>query len=591
MGKTAFMAAIGLQTVKQQFKSQLILDAISTGRILSFDFAKVVAENAIRREEDIRSFFTRLMIYFLCRIFGGFQVNGICFEEISHFGSIPTFVAKQKGFRDWLHNSLQLSADSMMDEYIRLTNIAFGADSKVPPVFLLDEIQSLCEPTTVKSKFEDDGIVYHSFLSLLLTQLAGRHKPICIATGTNNGNIVVITEMSSIVPKIVSLPSLNKDAEYWEFWNLRTEYLNWSSNANTRILSEDHDMINSLIYASYQVPRLMLLAHNEWFAYKTTSHRTDRLAPLDIYEDNAISYYRESANLLSNAAFSANDLCHIMMCCGVNWKVMNMEDHVPGTRIQWQTLVSKAIIFPYTDNCYIFPFHLVWSARSPTTINRSGFRHAKAEILEIGGNLIPNFNIEMLYVTYSTLRMFDLYNLGICYESLFVHSLAAKYYLTKLVTKKEELLLENIYDFDPDQHSREALKHFQVNLSEGVYVPEEEAFVNSNNLPKAIIHNAKNRSAHHDIILPTKTDALAISCKASFALSIGSIATRQQQISKNDYDTVDTLVWLYLGQSKAEINYDSEVVFLDGTGCCNGLAIDILILTKKLRSQNNEINW
>jgi hypothetical protein len=37
-----------------------------------------------------------------------------------------------------------------------------------------------------------------------------------------------------------------------------------------------------------------------------------------------------------------------------------------------------------------------------------------------------------------------------------------------------------------------------------------------------------------------------------------------------------------------ELKYGDDVVFLDGSGCCNGLALDMLILTKKLLSQNNK---
>jgi hypothetical protein len=61
----------------------------------------------------------------------------------------------------------------MMEEYIRLTKIAFGTTHDTPPVFLLDEIQKLCRPTNVESSFKQDGTSQmHSQLSLLLTQLA-----------------------------------------------------------------------------------------------------------------------------------------------------------------------------------------------------------------------------------------------------------------------------------------------------------------------------------------------------------------------------------------------------------------------------------
>ena len=104
-----------------------------------------------------------------------------------------------------------MDADDMMDEYIRLTNIAFGVECMSPPVFLLDEIQGLCKPTTIQSKFQENQVVYHSFLSLLLTQLAGKHKPVCICTLTNSGNIYFNMEKDRVVPHFVTLSNLRKD--------------------------------------------------------------------------------------------------------------------------------------------------------------------------------------------------------------------------------------------------------------------------------------------------------------------------------------------------------------------------------------------
>jgi hypothetical protein len=93
-------------------------------------------------------------------------VDGIHFEEISRIDRIPYFPANQQGFKDWLAKSLELNCDDMISEYIRLTNIAFDADSKTPPVFLLDEIQVLCKDTTVKSNFKGNEVTaHHSYLS------------------------------------------------------------------------------------------------------------------------------------------------------------------------------------------------------------------------------------------------------------------------------------------------------------------------------------------------------------------------------------------------------------------------------------------
>ena len=112
------------------------------------------------------------------------------------------------------------------------------------------------------------------------------------------------------------------------------------------------------------------------------------------------------------------------------------------------------------------------------------------------------------------------------------------------------------------------------------------------NLPCAVVHNCNIHSAHHDIMLPCRIDGedvnLPVSCKASLDLSRNSVIEKQLEISKVNEESVHLLIWLYLGNEAREERYQGKVVFLNGDGCCNGLALDMLILTKRLISQNNE---
>ena len=120
---------------------------------------------------------------------------------------------------------LRLSTDWMIGEYIRLTNIAFSVSCATPPVFLLDEVQLLCDSTTTRSGC--DGR-YFTIFSLLLSKLAGIHKPVCICTGTNNGKILKISEKSLMFPKVLSLTPLKTG--YIQNWNEMTNNLNKSSD-------------------------------------------------------------------------------------------------------------------------------------------------------------------------------------------------------------------------------------------------------------------------------------------------------------------------------------------------------------------------
>ena len=189
-------------------------------------------------------------------------------------------------------------------------------------------------------------------------------------------------------------------------------------------------MLNSLVYASYQIQRLLLLAHLAWFNHKTTSHltvRTDQIAPLQSYENDAIHYYSEMSELLLNSQFKDNDIPHILMCCGVHWEVRNINSFVPGTNILWAHLISMSIVFPYLDNCYIIPFRLMWAAKTHDRHQFGDYTRTKAGLVDSCKLLIPNFDINGLLLSYDNLRQLSLYNLGMCYEKLFASSLAVKY--------------------------------------------------------------------------------------------------------------------------------------------------------------------
>jgi len=138
MGKTFLLKMIGMQKMKAEVKNILIEEAGSCGRILSFDFAKNAT--AIQTVDDVRSFFPRLMIFFLCLLFDDKQVDGINFEKIQ-FADVRNHQGKQKKFNDWLFRAWNSDCDGIIDEYIRLTNIAFAVPPtmkrfKTPPVFL-----------------------------------------------------------------------------------------------------------------------------------------------------------------------------------------------------------------------------------------------------------------------------------------------------------------------------------------------------------------------------------------------------------------------------------------------------------------------
>jgi hypothetical protein len=582
MGKTFLLKKLALQHVGPHLKSPLIADAFKLGRVLSFDFVK--QPNAIQKEDDVYTFFPRLMIFYLCRILADSQVDNINFEA-TEFRSVMTHSGEQPNFNNWLQKVRRYDTESMMQEYIRLTNIAFKANNNAPIsplVFLLDEIQLLCIPTSVASRYSK----VHSRLSLLLTQLAGKIKPLCVCTGTNSGKIISITEKSAILPQVISLTPLVQD--YFEYWTQLTAYAKQKDTNTLHVqMDTDKDLIDALVYASYQIPRLLFLAHTTWFEGRRKGSAENRLFFIQQFEQQAIDYYDEMVHILK--LYNVKTIAHIILACGVHWKVRDVYSNVPGTETTWSELIEKSLIFPYLDDCYLFPFSLIWNvALSPDTTNN------KAEIETLCSQLVSNLDVRDIFLSYDILCAWENYNFGVGFETLFASSLAVKYYLVSLATKSSEFHpFTAIYDVDSSEKSYKILEKFAVNFSQGISLPETEAFVNSVDSICAVIHNKKIHNAHHDIILPSTVNGkkvnIAVQAKASFDLSSKKTVEKQLCVSPHVQDQVQLLLWLYLGEENKENMY-RDVAFLDGSGCCNGLALDFFILIKKLKAQS-EINY
>lgn len=181
-----------------------------------------------------------------------------------------------------------------------------------------------------------------------------------------------------------------------------------------------------------------------------------------------------------------------------------------------------------------------------------------------------------------------------CYETLFASSLAVKYHIYSLEKGQGHIssipFLELYNVGGEDTRATESLSGVSVDFSAGIMLPTKQVLVDSIK-HDAIIHNRNAHNAHHDIVFRARRNDnvfnIAVSCKASFNLSSDQVIQSQLLVSKNSNLPVDLLIWLYLGKEKREQQYSGKVAFINGSGCCNRLALDMFISIKKLSSQNN----
>jgi hypothetical protein len=572
MGKTYFMIMIALQNVDDSYKCQPIIEARDCGRIISFDFLKNTVH--ITNEVEAESFLKQLLIFFLCLIFDKFYVDGIYFESVS-FRCINQYESlKNENLRRMIPLWMEKSFDFMMAEYIRLTNIAFETVSAVPPVFLFDEIQTISKPTDIKSENGN----YHTSLSLLFKTLSNTYQPSCICSGLNDGNIEDLKEGSGFIPIMISLPSLVKSAE--TFWENMAKKHQIESKFNR------HDnLIQSLIFASYQIPRLLCIAFMVWMSYQLNGFATNEERVLQQFEESSATYYFQSSQALNN--FSVHEMAHILLACGVRYDVEDSSTVVPGTAIPWKSLIARSIVFPHGKG-YVFPFSYLWIKKeTPNNIKSQ----AQKDIESLCSTIVKGLHIKDLHFNYDSLCKCNLKNIGLSFEKMIAASLAVRYYLISLsTTDNSKITLANIYSFETDSGEDSAevqLGSVTVDLHNGIAYPETEFFKNSDNTPfdSAIIHNIKAANAHHDLFIPTGLGLIPIQVKSSFDKPKASYLRSQFQISKGSPVPLDYLIVVTLEVEKTEI-VDS-IVYLSGRGAINGLTLCLYTYLKKIKSQIN----
>ncbi|KAJ3236413.1 hypothetical protein HDU81_010796 [Chytriomyces hyalinus] len=364
-----------------------------------------------------------------------------------------------------------------------------------------------------------------------------------------------------------------------------TVYENSKPRPELLSASDDQDLIDDLVYASYQVPRFLFFAHKTW-SWLRAKGTTNREVFLQSLKAEVKRYYPELAALWISK-YSVRDLAHIILACSVRCKVDRTDSFVPGTEISWSTLTRSALVFSCLDNCYLIPLSLIPNATGSSEKRMAETK--KRDVEDFCGEVVANLRIKDLFVSYDELCSYDLHGLGLAYESLFVASLDVKYYLHSFHEPCTDVPLSEIYDLDGERVVKTRISELFVNFSKGISIPTEECAVEFPE--RAITHHKEIRNAHYELIIPAKfnnTRCYApVSAKCLFLLS--SNAVIQNQLDALNGTQNQLLFWLYLGKGRHPLEEENpDVLFLDGSGCCNGLPLDLFVLVKKLKSSDNQ---
>ena len=153
------------------------------------------------------------------------------------------------------------------------------------------------------------------------------------------------------------------------------------------------ELFEFLVYATYQVPRLLFIAHGVWFECKVSNSSSDsREFGLQLFELEARIYYPLLGKIWEK--FEYKDMAHIALSCGVHFPVWG-RTNVPGTNISWEYMIGNSLVFPYLDDCYVLPLELIWKSLDDD--------YVRDKLDATCAGLVNNLDVTNLFMAYSSI--------------------------------------------------------------------------------------------------------------------------------------------------------------------------------------------
>ena len=130
-----------------------------------------------------------------------------------------------------------------------------------------------------------------------------------------------------------------------------------------------------------------------------------------------------------------------------------------------------------------------------------------------------------------------------------------------------------------------------MDFSYGISYPGAEATVKSKSLTHFLTRNKNARTALHELIFFSKEGSNPVQLKASFDIPTYDAISAQLKICRNSEKKVNLLIWISLADvpdiCRKRHQFRDSVAFLNGSGICNGMSLDILRSAKLVKRLDN----
>jgi hypothetical protein len=549
LGKTTILKAlVDPEGFSVKIYNSQLSAARAIGRLAVVDLSKY--KKVLKHENFAEDLWIEIILDHLWKLFKGCLINGIEFK------------------RRFLKTELLI--DSVEDAFAKwkeLTNAAYGVVSDARPVLLLDEIGVFMGMTNRASSTKKDAngnLLTHTYLSEAITTLLNRCYVIC--AGTRDGNLAALTDYSNFGTTNIPLTPFSMKDVYQYGVNYLT-----LKNCRDRWPATFDDFMNdfsllSLFYQTLQVPRLA------GYAVEALIGSSSTIAACSSFEAKTLKWYKDASQ--SFGSYSDHDLVHILFACASGYR-LSQNDCIPGTGLLVRDLVDGGMIFHYIHDRY-------------TTLLLLFAKERLGDLCDYAKTLIPNVDLSKCFFSFDSWlnKSLNLHSIGVEFEAIFAHSLCIKYYLHSLVNGEGPFSFSAMYDLDIRSKSYPAASSWMIDLRGG-YV-ETEAVTDEDNLERCFYHNTlTNNAAADSVAFKAPPPHLHIQDKYSMDSEIDTVKIAKQ------LEHCENLLWVQLGlveddyvppkyRTGAVTNawLEKRLAFIDGSGCCNPMLMDLLILLK-----------
>ena len=517
-GKTSLLRQIALES--DELKPQR-----DNGRIIIEDCKILVGIiDELRNDHDaMERVIPVLVVFHLCKLFGGSTVNGIYFSKMPQFQKLWS---GGEGLSSSLREYLEMNSVAAYDLWKNCTVSVFGNScTDVRPIILLDSAEELCVPNNTPqspsyeerndgvpqnlprlhgdntSEVEEKDQAKYILLEWLMMKVPSGHALIAFGTGATRNFPRPKTYQAHVIHSpIQPLQALSEIS-------VRELFSQYRQKRESELSKKDEREIRLILAVTAGVPRMVVTAFSQSGSQLPSTK-------IETWQKMVASFYKETSDLTKTPRSTQCLAKAILVCAVCDIALVNESEDsgqtwdcatIPGETMKWEELLWDSVLFMSGPQGYLRIPRLLWSSNSTTHTRLQAWvkTNCKFEL----DDLMPT--PKQLYEAAGSAAATSS---GKAWEKMFASILVARFFVC--CWKADEDPASHFISLKQlvPQHEENVdsiLDTVEVCLSNGIVAGATEVLADPSLVEKdfqwnAIHGNWNIHNAHHDLILPVR---------------------------------------------------------------------------------------